>query len=265
MLGVTAGDELVSTKNEHSHDVRPGKIESNQIMHHIKKETRQQIVPVNSSIIATCLQEVTDEKAVQLSLPSRAAINITISSQKQNLITSMPIIKDRHFIIPTEKSDFCLFDNGVRDRERILICGDRANVQALRVHNSLWLCDGTFKICPMQFYQLYTIRIQIGGFFPPCLYALLPNKTEQTYSKLLKAISFVYVNAQPSRILLDFQRAAVNAFTSAFPESSINGCYFHLCQAFFRKVNELGLKKVYENNCEVSLTAFIIRSQFCSN
>ena len=69
MLAVTAGDELVSTKNEHSHDVRPGRIEANQIMHQMKKEARQQIVPINSSIIATCLQEVTDEKAVQLSLP----------------------------------------------------------------------------------------------------------------------------------------------------------------------------------------------------
>ena len=258
MLAVTAGDELVSTKNEHSHDVRPGKIEANQIMHQMKKEARQQIVPVSSSIIATCLQEVTDEKAVQLSLPSRAAINRTLNRQKQNFVPSMPIIKDRHFIIPMEYFDFCLFDSGVMDPERILIFGDRDNVHALRVHNSLWLCDGTFKICPMQFYQLYTIHIQIGGFYPPCLYALLPNKTEQTYSKFLKAITSVSDNAQPSRILLDFERAAVNAFTSAFPESSIKGCYFHLCQAFLRKINELGLKNAYENNCELSLALRLI-------
>ena len=44
MLAVTARDELVSTKNEHSHDVRPGKIEANQIMLQMKKEARQQIV-----------------------------------------------------------------------------------------------------------------------------------------------------------------------------------------------------------------------------
>ena len=42
-------------------NVRPGKIEANQIMHQLKKEARQQIVPVKSSIIATCLQEVTYE------------------------------------------------------------------------------------------------------------------------------------------------------------------------------------------------------------
>ena len=125
MLAVTAGDELVSTKNEHSHDVKPGKIEANQIMHQMKKEARQQIVPVYSSIIATCLQEVTDEKAaVQLSLPCRAAMNRTLNRQKQNLVPSLPIIKDRHFIIPTECSDFCLFGCGVMDPERILIFGD---------------------------------------------------------------------------------------------------------------------------------------------
>ena len=207
MLAVTAGDELVSTKN-----VRPGKIQANQIMHQIKKEARQQIVPVNSSIIATCLQEVTDEKAVQLSLPCcRAAINRTLNHQKQNLVPSLPIIQDRHFIIPTEYSDFCLFDSGVIDTERILIFGDRDNVHAIRVYNSLWLCDGTFTICQMQFYQLYTIHIQIGGFYPPCLYALLPNKIEQTCSKFLKGIASVSDNAQPSWILLDFERAAVNA------------------------------------------------------
>ena len=100
-------------------------------------------------------------------MPSRAAINRTLNRQKQNLVPSLPIIKDRHFIIPTEFS--------------------------------------------------------------------------------------VSDNAQSSRILLDFERPAVNAFTSAFPESSIKGCYFHLCQAFLRKINELGLKKAYENNCELSL------------
>ena len=92
MLAVTAGDELVSTINEHSDDVRPGKVEANQIMHQMKREARQQIVPVNSSIIATCLQEVTDEKAVQLSLPSHAAIKRTLNRQKQNLVPSLPII-----------------------------------------------------------------------------------------------------------------------------------------------------------------------------
>ena len=116
MLAVTAGEELVSIRNKHSQDVRPGKNETNQIMHQMKKEARQQIVPVNKSIIATCLHEVTDEKVVQLSLPCRAATNKTLSRQKQNLVPSLPIIKDRYIIIPTEYSDFCLFESRVMDQ-----------------------------------------------------------------------------------------------------------------------------------------------------
>ena len=90
-------------------------------MHQMKRDVRQQVVPVNSSIIATCLQEVTGEKAVQLSLTSRAAINRTLNRQKQNLVPSLLIIKDRHLIIPTESSDCCLFDSGVMDPERMLV------------------------------------------------------------------------------------------------------------------------------------------------
>ena len=89
MLAVTAGEKLISTKNQLSHDIRRGKVEANQFMHQMKKEARQQIVPVNSSMIATFLQEVTVEKAVQLSLPNRAAINRTLNRQKQNLVPSL--------------------------------------------------------------------------------------------------------------------------------------------------------------------------------
>ena len=46
-----------------------------------------------------------------------------------------------------------------------------------------------------------------------------PNKTEQTYAKFLKAIDIVSNNAQPSMSFLDFEPAAVNAFTYADPDS----------------------------------------------
>ena len=34
----------------------------------------------------------------------------------------------------------------------------------------------TVFISPSQFHQLYTVNIQIGGFYLPCVYALLSNK-----------------------------------------------------------------------------------------
>ena len=186
MLAVTAGDELFSTKKEHNHDVRPGKIEANQIMHQMKKEARQQVVPVNSSIIATCHQEVTDEKAVQLSLPSRAAINRTLNCQKQNLVPSLPIIKDRHFIIPTEYSDFCLVDIGVMDPERILIykCVSRVFNQRLLLSP---LPGFFFKINELGFKKPYenNCELSLALRLIPALSFVPTDLVEQSFESVI--------------------------------------------------------------------------------
>ena len=52
----------------------------------------------------------------------------------------------------------------------------------------------------------------------------------------------------PERILLDFKSAATNAFSSAFPNAAVTGCYFNLTQSVVRKVNEIGMKEDYEKN-----------------
>ena len=38
----------------------------------------------------------------------------------------------------------------------------------------------------------------------------------------------------------------MNAFSMAFPNCAVRGCYFHLCQSVLRKVGEIGLKQQYE-------------------
>jgi len=57
--------------------------------------------------------------------------------------------------------------------------------------------------------------------------------------------------AEPRTVLVDFEKAATNAFSGQFPDATVTGCYFHLCQSVIRKVNEIGLKSVYETNDEV--------------
>ena len=50
------------------------------------------------------------------------------------------------------------------------------------------------------------------------------------------------MNAKPDRILADFEKAALNAFSKKIPDANISCCYFHLTQSFNRKINEIGLK-----------------------
>ena len=80
--------------------------------------------------------------------------------------------------------------------------------------------------------------VWIGGYNPPCIYALLPNKTEKTYHDLTQALLQLIPNADPERIMMDFEKAAVNAFSTTFPAAQVTACYFHRCQSVPRKINE---------------------------
>ena len=54
--------------------------------------------------------------------------------------------------------------------------------------------------------------------------------------------------ANPEKILLDFESAAINEFTAAYPDARILGCYFYLTQSILRKVNKIGMKSDYESD-----------------
>ena len=56
-----------------------------------------------------------------------------------------------------------------------------------------------------------------------------------------------------SKILLDFEQAAIQAFQKNFLETKLSGCLFHLSQSFMRKIAEFGLKNDYETNHEFAL------------
>ena len=39
-----------------------------------------------------------------------------------------------------------------------------------------WYADGTFKVAPQQFYQLYTIHAEKDGYIFPCVFVLVTKK-----------------------------------------------------------------------------------------
>ena len=94
----------------------------------------------------------------------------------------IPAPTDRHFDVPDELANFLLHHSGKDDTERILIVGDATMKNLLNLSNT-WLVDGTFILSPEIFYQNYTIHEDLHGFTPPCVYVMLPNKTEETYRR----------------------------------------------------------------------------------
>ncbi|KRY54764.1 Protein Asterix [Trichinella britovi] len=58
------------------------------------------------------------------------------------------------------------------------------------------------------------------------------------------------VNLNPQTIICDFETALIPAIQGYFPNTRVQGCYFHFCQAVHRKVGELGLKTQYRQHEE---------------
>ena len=88
----------------------------------------------------------------------------------------IPAPTDRHFKVRDEFGPLFLHDSGKNDNERILTFGDTTMKNLLILSNS-WLIE--LLNCPNIFHQNYTIHVELQGFTPPCVYVLLPNKTEK--------------------------------------------------------------------------------------
>ncbi|XP_054709080.1 uncharacterized protein LOC129218781 [Uloborus diversus] len=114
--------------------------------------------------------------------------------------------------------------------------------------------DGTFKLAPKLFCQLYTLHGSFKGKIFPLVYSFLPNKTKATYLTLFKNLKIQAekfgFKFQPPSAMLDFEAGAINALEEVFPFINVKGCYFHYSQAIWRKVQELGLVKNYVNSEE---------------
>jgi transposase-like protein len=41
---------------------------------------------------------------------------------------------------------------------------------------------------------------------------------------------------RPATVTLDFEKAAINAFHESFPDAAVTGCFYHLSQSVYRKV-----------------------------
>ena len=147
-----------------------------------------------------------------------------------------------------------IFDSGVGDQERIFIFGTQQELQ-LSGQSDDWYADGTFKVCPEIFYKVYTIHAQVNGQILPCLFALLPNKQQATYNRFFREVRNLIPNFGngPTSILVDFEKAAINALTAQIPQTDVSGCFYHLSSNVWKHIQEYGLQVQYNNDANFAL------------
>ena len=116
-----------------------------------------------------------------------------------------------------------------------------------------WYGDGTFKTVPHLFYQFYTLHgIQVKNSIP-LLYALLPDKTEATYVRLLQQVKQLQPDVYPETFMTDFESAIVSAIRQEFPTAKNRGCFFHFTQCIFRRIQAEGLQRRYETDVDFAM------------
>jgi hypothetical protein len=113
------------------------------------------------------------------------------------------------------------------------------------------LCDGTFKVVPNQFYQLYTVHFIKHDAVFACVYALLPSKTQTIYVRMWEVIQQHCPNFAPRYAVTDFEKAAQEALVQVFPDCQLEGCFFHFTQAIWRKIQALDLRNAYIEDDQV--------------
>ena len=180
------------------------------------------------------LQNISETAAVNL--PQINNLKRTIHSQrKDNDLPPTPLRREDIPVLPERYQvtkageQFLIFDSGVGDNERILIFATQQGIHFLS-NNSHWFMDGTFKLCPEIFYQIYTILALNNNQVFPCVFALLPNKNEVTYNVLFREVRNAVIRQgnEPTDILIDFERAAVNAVTNQMPQLQVLKVNFNL-------------------------------------
>ena len=188
-------------------------------------------------------------------LPDYTASQRTIQRQRKRAATVLyrPVNSLADIVVPdilkhtTRNKDFLLWDSGADDVSRILMFSTLSNLDLLQQHDH-WFIDGTFKVSPTIFFQLFTIHALIDASATPLVYVLMPNKSEDDYTRVLRKLKELQPALNPASILSDFEKASQNACAAVFPRAQIVGCLFHLGQNIWRKVQQFNLATAYRDD-----------------
>ena len=147
---------------------------------------------------------------------------------------------------------------------RIIVFATRENLKILFERSKTWYLDGTFKVTPGIFFQLFVIMgslIQVHNnteqfIALPFVYSLLESKEEVAYAKVLEvtfaaAERFGIRVVRPPKIMTDFELSTINA--SKNYSNNVKTCFFHLCQNVFRRVQMEGLQGKYNDEDDDSI------------
>ncbi|CAF5025300.1 unnamed protein product, partial [Rotaria magnacalcarata] len=129
----------------------------------------------------------------------------------------------------------------LHEDEKLIIFTTATNLSVLKTCKH-WFVDGTFKVCPEDFYQMFTLHGLYKSQVIPLLYGLLVGKKTTDYDHFFRQI-MDDDDFDPETILSDFEAATIKSINSLFPNIVHKGCLFHFGQCIWRQIQSHGLQK----------------------
>jgi len=256
---VSDGEQFVSSTT-HDHDADGAFTAVEKIKHTLRQKCMTQTRDTVCKVYNTALEEIAElepanRDAVSTYMPTFNSFGSSLYRARQRMYPALPTTRqtiqlEGKWTETLNHERFLLADDGDAD-QRIIIFATDQMLHRLTIASTLYM-DGTFKACPKLFYQLFSIHIFIEGVQFPALYALLPGKSRDVYSRffmlLLTKLQDLQLVLQPTRILTDFELALVQSVQLAFPTSHIAGCYYHYQQCIWRWVSMKGHTVLYRQH-----------------
>ena len=250
--------ETPEVKSDHNHDSDMVSIEVTKMRMKMSDQAKT-ATSRPKQILASALSTV--ENDVRAAAGRQDTIKRTIRRhQRGKLPKDPPTLKELKIedewtqtAGPSPKN-FLIHDSGSDASQRIIIFGTDEALRHLAL-TSTWFMDGCFSMAPRLFQQLYIIRAPLGESAVTCVYALLPGKSQNIYEGFLRAVvercEELGYSPDPSKVHVDFEKSMMNAVHAVLGSHvNIGGCFYHLTQSSFRKVQELGLVEQYRADKE---------------
>ena len=245
------GGSSWKTVTDHNHVPQPAVADVKKILYQIRERAGSSNDIPRRIIQESCVGLSTEPTAL---LPKYTSIqrNVQRNRRKEGQAIPAPTtvtdIEIPEWLCKTHNGDNVLgYDSGVDDPDRFFVLCTPKNLKLLK-ENKHWCADGTFKVAPNLFYQVHVIHIIREGRVYPMFYALLQNKSQETYKRLLDVLLYLEPGIRPDTILCDFEKAFHNAVSEVFSGACIVGCLFHLGQSVWRKIGSLNLTSLYLHN-----------------
>ena len=206
-------DAIVSGPTEHCHAPNHDRIPVVELRNQIKSRSGDSEEP-SSVILHSAIRSFPLDSAGQL--PNTETLLRTIRRQRQGEASNPDNGLPDHLKVTHRGDNFVLHE----DKTLIIFTTD-SNLSVLKSCKH-WFADGTFKVCPEDFYQMFTLHGLFKSQIIPLVYGLLIGKKTSDYDQFFKLV-MDQGDFNPESVLTDFESGTIKSIKGLFPRALHKG------------------------------------------